>query len=301
MILFIFRASSWLCLIGIVAYVMLSNSGPNSLKSDLEQAKNDHQELVVQLDLDKNESEKELSVVFRSRVDYRNKEEEQASKLEKLKLEIDGVSKKLVDLNNKNEEKEKELADVKEKASNARLPIVEIEKKSLPLLEKKKILEAEKNKLNESLNLVKSEADKVQAKFETLENTRNLAIDNFKEEQERLMEVIKKPFHIYFGDTVSVEVANRAPSGKGFFINQGFEDGFRGDMEFITKNENAKSNLPFRLKATLVQKNFSFLEFLSVDQMDDSSFAEVGDLLRLERSGFSENHESSNDLSQKIP
>jgi hypothetical protein len=280
---------------------MLSNSGPNSLKSDLEQAKNHHQELVVQLDLDKNDSEKELSVVFRSRVDYRNKEEEQASKLEKLKLEIDGVSKKLVDLNKKNEEKEKELADVKEKAANARSPIVEIEKKSLPLLEKKKTLEAEKKKLNESLNLVKSEADKVQSKFETLENSRNLAIDNFKEEQERLMEVIKKPFNIYFGDIVSVEVANRAPSGKGFFINQGLEDGFRGDMEFITKNENAKSNLPFRLKVSLVQKNFSFLEFLSVDQMDDSSFAEVGDLLRLERSGFSENNGSSNDVSQKIP
>jgi hypothetical protein len=50
-----------------------------------------------------------------------------------------------------------------------------------------------------------------------------------------------------------------------------------------------------------VQKNFSFLEFLSVDQMDDSSFAEVGDLLRLERSGISENNGSSNDVSQKIP
>jgi hypothetical protein len=56
-------------------------------------------------------------------------------------------------------------------------------------------------------------------------------------------------------------------------------------MEFLTKNENASSILPFRLKATLVQKNFSFLEFVSDEQVDDPSYAAVGQLLNLERSG----------------
>jgi len=133
--------------------------------------------------------------------------------------------------------------------------------------------------------LAKSDADKVQSSFEFLENTRNLLTDNFIEEQERMMEVIKKPFHIYYGEKRGVEVANRAPSGKGFFINEGYEDGFRENMEFLTKNENASSNLPFRLKATLVQKNFSFLEFGSEEQASDPSYAAVGQLLNLERSG----------------
>jgi hypothetical protein len=35
----------------------------------------------------------------------------------------------------------------------------------------------------------------------------------------------------------------------------------------------------------LVQKNFSFLEFVSDEQVDDPSYAAVGQLLNLERSG----------------
>ena len=285
MILFIFRACTWLSLVGVVVYIVVSDSGPSSLKQNLENATREHDDLVVQLDADKNESEKELSLVFRSRVDFRNKEEEQVSKIGNLQLEIDGVTRKLEDLKKKNKEKGEELIATEEKVSTARVPLDEIGKQSIPLEEKKKLLEEEKIKVSENLALVKSNADKVQSRFEFLENTRNQSIDNFMEEQERMMEVIKKPFHIYYGEKRGVEVANRAPSGKGFFINEGYEDGFRENMEFLTKNENASSILPFRLKATLVQKNFSFLEFVSEEQADDPSYAAVGQLLNLERSG----------------
>jgi hypothetical protein len=56
-------------------------------------------------------------------------------------------------------------------------------------------------------------------------------------------------------------------------------------MEFITRNENATSNLSFRLKATLVQKNFSFLKFMDQLQVKDSSFASEGQTLIVTRSG----------------
>jgi hypothetical protein len=283
--LFIFRACTWLSLVGIVVYIVVSDLGPTSLKQNLENATREHDELVVQLDADKNESEKELSIVFRSRVDFRNKEEEQVSKIGNLELEIDGVTRKLADLKKKNKAKNEELIVTEEKVSTARVPLDEIAKQSLPLEEKKKLLEEEKIKVSQNLALVKSNADKVQSKFELLENTRNLSVDNFMEEQERMMEVIKKPFHIYYGDKRGVEVANRAPSGKGFFINEGYENGFRENMEFLTKNENASSILPFRLKATLVQQNFSFLEFVSEEQVSDPSYAVVGQLLTIERSG----------------
>ena len=285
MILYICRSLSWICVIVVTILVTIGDSGPSSLKSDLEKITNEHDQLLIQLELDKNESDKELSIVFRSRVDFRNKEEEQESKISKLKQEVDGVSKKIADLNKKNEIKETELKSVKEQLSNASVPIVEIENKSRPLLEKKKKLEEDMLELNKNLASIKSETDKVQSKFKSLENLRNLAKDNFKEEQDRLMEVIKKPYNIYFGDSVSIEVANRAPSGKGFFINQGYEDGFLDGMEFLTKNNSASSNLPFRLKASLVQKNFSFLEFSSEKQVKDSSFADEGQLLVIERSG----------------
>jgi hypothetical protein len=272
-------------LVGIVAYILFSDAGPTSLKVKLEKATQEHDALVLQLEVDKNESDKELSLVFRSRVDLRNKEEEQVSKIENLQVEVDGVTRKLDDLKKKNKSKGEELKAIEGKVSTARVPLEEIGDQSQPLEENKKLLEEEKIKVRQNLATAKSDADKVQSSFEFLENTRNLSTDNFIEEQERMMEVIKKPFHIYYGEKRGVEVANRAPSGKGFFINEGYEDGFRENMEFLTKNENASSNLPFRLKATLVQKNFSFLEFVSEEQASDPSYATVGQLLNLERSG----------------
>jgi len=283
--LFIFRVCTGLFLVGIVVYILVSDAGPTSLNVKLEKATQEHDALVLQLEVDKNESDKELSLVFRSRVDLRNNEEEQISKIENLQLEVDGVTRKIDDLNKKNKSKEEELKAMEEKVATARAPLEQIGDQSQPLEENKKILEEEKIKVSQNLASAKSDADKVQSSFEFLENTRNLSTDNFIEEQERMMEVIKKPFHIYYGEKRGVEVANRAPSGKGFFINEGYEDGFRENMEFLTKNENASSNLPFRLKATLVQKNFSFLEFVSEEQASDPSYATVGQLLNLERSG----------------
>jgi hypothetical protein len=117
--------------------------------------------------------------------------------------------------------------------------------------------------------LVTSEASQIESNFENLEVKRNTATENFIEEQNRLMDGIKKPYHIYYAENKEVVVANRAPSGKGIFINNGYEDGLRENMEFITRNENATSNLSFRLKVTLVQKTFSFLEFFDKLQVEE--------------------------------
>jgi hypothetical protein len=149
------------------------------------------------------------------------------------------------------------------------------------------LIEEEISTLTQSLAKVKSETEQVESNFKTLEVRRNVATENFEEEKSRLMNGIKKPYHFYYSENKNILVSNRAPSGKGIFINDGYEEGFRENMEFITKNENASSTLPFRLKATLVQKNFSFLEFLSPLQMKDSSFASQGQNLRLTRSGES--------------
>ena len=95
LILYICRSLSWICVI-VVTILVTIEILDWSLKSDLEKITNEHDQLLIQLELDKNESDKELSIVFRSRVDFRNKEEEQESKISKLKQEVDGVSKKLL-------------------------------------------------------------------------------------------------------------------------------------------------------------------------------------------------------------
>ena len=139
--------------------------------------------------------------------------------------------------------------------------------------------------LKKTLASVKGESDQVSNDLKALEIKRKAASESFEEELNRYMEGIKTPFHIYYTQDKDVVVANRAPSGKGIFINQGYNDGFREGMEFITKNENASSEVSFRLKSTLVQKTFSFLEFEESLQVKDSSFASPGQNLNLIRSG----------------
>ena len=278
--------------------MLLGPNASNSLSLDLELVQKKHAELTLQLDLDKNESNLALSALYRSRVDYRDKEEETLSKIKDLQGEVDGFTPRLATIEKEIKEKSDELSKLDQEISSAREPIDKIVMQIQPIEEKKKIIEKEKLKLQETLSLVAQEAEQIENKFNSLEVKRNLASDSFEEERSRLMKGIKKPHHLYYAVDKEIVVANRAPSGKGIFINNGYIDGFRDNMEFITRNENATSNLSFRLKATLVQKNFSFLKFMDQLQVKDSSFASEGQTLIVTRSG--QISEERNQVDQNI-
>lgn len=265
--------------------MLLGPKASNSLSQDLELVQKKHAQLTLQLDLDKNESNLALSALYRSRVDYRDKEEETLSKIKNLQGEVDRFIPRIATIEKEIKDKSDELSKLDQEISSAREPIDEIMIQIQPIEENKKTIEKEKLKLQETLSMVAQEAEQIENNFNTLEVKRNLASDNFEEERSRLMEGIKKPHHLYYAVDKEIVVANRAPSGKGIFINNGYIDGFRDNMEFITRNENATSNLSFRLKATLVQKNFSFLKFMDQLQVNDSSFAPEGQTLILTRSG----------------
>ena len=287
MILLSFRILSLLSVLGLFGFVFFGPEASTSLKKDLSDAEIRYNGLIVELESDKNESDLALSVLYRSRVEFRDKEEGFLSKIQNLEAEISGFTPKLSDLEKEISLKSEELTDLEKSLVSASKPIEDLKEKRLPLDEKKNSIEEELTSLTQSLAKVKSETEKVESNFETLELKRNAAKENFEEEKNRLMDGIKKPYHLYYSDNKNILVSNRSPSGKGIFINYGFEEGFRENMEFITKNENATSTLPFRLKATLVQKKFSFLEFLNPIQMKDSSFASNGQNLLLTRSGES--------------
>ena len=276
---------AWVSALGLFAFILVGPKPSNSLAQELKLAEAKYAELRLQLDLDKNESDLGLSTLYRARVEYRDKEEETLSKINSLKSEVDGFTPRLSSIEKEIKAKSDELSQLEQKLSSAREPITEISLQIKPIEQQQKLLDEEKFKLMQSLSLVTSEASQIESNFENLEVKRNTATENFIEEQNRLMDGIKKPYHIYYAENKEVVVANRAPSGKGIFINNGYEDGLRENMEFITRNENATSNLSFRLKVTLVQKTFSFLEFFDKLQVEDASFASVGQKLSLIRSG----------------
>jgi hypothetical protein len=276
---------TWVSALGLFVFILVGPKPSNSLTQELELTQSKYGELTLQLELDKNESDLALSTLYRARVEYRDKEEETLSKINSLKSEVDGFGPRLSSIEKEIEAKSDELSKLEQKLSSAREPITEISLQIKPIEQERKLLEEEKTKLMQTLSLVTGEASQIESSFENLEIKRNVATGNFIKERNRLMDGIKKPHHIYYAENKEVVVANRAPSGKGIFINNGYEDGLRENMEFITRNENATSNLSFRLKVTLVQKTFSFLEFMDELQIKDSSFASVGQNLSLIRSG----------------
>ena len=77
---------------------MFGPEAPTSLSQDLIDVESQSTLLNMQLEVDKNESDLALSVLYRSRVDFRDKEEEFLSKIQNLKAEISSFTPKISEL-----------------------------------------------------------------------------------------------------------------------------------------------------------------------------------------------------------
>lgn len=300
MILYVSRILASISVFAIIAFIFIGPVKVNTITDELEVAEGNYDELLFQLESDKNKSDLALSKLYRTRVDFREEGESVSSEIKSLKSEITGFEAKVVEVESDLLSKDKELSVLEEKLVVASEPMKQIVDSKVPLNEKKKLLEDKREELIKSLENAKIEADEIEKSFNILEAKRNFAMANFEEERARLMEGIKKPFHLYYLDEKEITVANIAPSGKGFFINKGYEDGFRERMEFISIKENDSSALPFKLKTTLVQRNFTFLEFIDLEKVNDSSFVKINEIINIIRSGESLPEQIQNIVADKI-
>lgn len=300
MILYVSRILASISVFAIIAFIFIGPVKVNTITDELEVAEGNYDELLFQLESDKNKSDLALSKLYRTRVDFREEGESVSSEIKSLKSEITGFEAKVVEVESDLLSKDKELSVLEEKLVVASEPMKQIVDSKVPLNEKKKLLEDKREELIKSLENAKIEADEIEKSFNILEAKRNLAMANFEEERARLMEGIKKPFHLYYLDEKEITVANIAPSGKGFFINKGYDDGFRERMEFISTKENDSSALPFKLKTTLVQRNFTFLEFIDLEKVNDSSFVKINEIINIIRSGESLPEQIQNIVADKI-
>ena len=300
MILFVSRLLAYISVFAIIAFIFVGPVKVNTITDELEVAEGNYDELLFQLESDKNKSDLALSKLYRARVDFRDKGESVSSEIKSLKSEITGFEAKLVEVEADLISKDKELSVLEEKLVVASEPMKQIVDSKVPLKEKKILLEDKREELTKSLENAKNEANEIEKSFNILESKRNLAIANFEEERARLMGGIKKPFHLYYLDEKEITVANIAPSGKGFFINKGYDDGFREKMEFISRKKNASSGLPFKLKTTLVQRNFTFLEFIDLEKVNDSSFVKNNEIINITRSGESLPEQIQNIVADEI-
>ena len=98
------------------------------------------------------------------------------------------------------------------------------------------------------------------AEFSALRTRREVAQRSYQEEKDRLLSEIERPPFHYYGDEQDVVVLSVSPSGSGLFIGDGIKSGFRDDFKYLAY-EQSEPDQYFYLKASLVQKNLTFLEF----------------------------------------
>ena len=127
---------AWLATIGLGVYLILSPSSSSSVASKIQAAEQELADLQLQLEADKNSSEKQEFELSRSAQEYSAKIEEATAESEKINGEIAGLASRTEQLDSEISEKSKELGALKEALGKARLPLDEIEDQNRPLVEK---------------------------------------------------------------------------------------------------------------------------------------------------------------------
>jgi hypothetical protein len=93
-----------------------------------------------------------------------------------------------------------------------------------------------------------------------LRTRREVAQRSYQEEKERLLSEIERPPHHYYGDELGIDILSVSPSGAGIFTVDGIKSGFRDGFTYLAYEQN-EPDQHFYLKASLVQKELTFLEF----------------------------------------
>ena len=70
----------------------------------------------------------------------------------------------------------------------------------------------------------KAQASAKQGDLDALGATRRVVSNAYVNRRDALLEEVKKPAHTYYGDELEVVVTSGTPSGKGFFLNEGYLD-----------------------------------------------------------------------------
>ncbi len=167
------------------------------------------------------------------------KENDLSERNTKLIKELEPVRKELAEQTERTSEKRKQGDPIRLEVEKARSELKEIE---------------EQNKK------VKSMRDQLDAELSALRTRREVAQRSYQEEKDRLLSEIERPPYHYFGDELEIDVLSVSPSGAGIFIEDGIKSGFRDDFKYLAYEQNEPDQY-FYLKASLVQKELTFLEF----------------------------------------
>jgi hypothetical protein len=132
-----------------------------------------------------------------------------------------------------------------------------------------------------------------------LSRIRQAVLDSYLDTKKLLVEEIVRPFDIFYGDALRVEIENVAPNGRGFFSKTGERDGMQKGFVFIVRTGGQWSEMPYYVRCTLVEKTYSFLEIVDQETQKNIPSIQAGEKLTLIRTAELSNPIGSPDFSEE--
>jgi len=204
-------------------------------------------------------------------------------KIQKLKAELELALQEL--------EKEKsDLIDFTNRLSGE-------EAKLLPLTKQKGDIMSELGLVGEEHQKIEQEWNRLDQNFSSLSRVRQAVLDSYLDTKKLLVEEIVRPFDIFYGDALRVEIENVAPNGRGFFSKTGERDGMQKGFVFIVRTGGQWSEMPYHVRCTLVEKTYSFLEIIDHETQKNIPSIQAGEKLTLIRTAELSNPIDSPDFS----
>ncbi len=287
MILNIFRISAVVGLVGVGIYYFLNLESFISLEESLSKAIKNEQNSSLQLEIDKNKSEALITDLYRERSKMRQNIEDLENNIEKLGKDIELMEPLMEKIKGETKIIDDELSLISGELKQSELPLESILKENETVFQRHTDLLELRRKSLEKLESLRKQADSLVGDLTALSRERQVAQSNFSSKREEILLELKHPGHLYYGDETEVSVSSKAPSGKGVFIDQGRENGFRENMLFTVKKTPSPEEIPFVLRSTIVEDEFSFLEWIELGSSSKSLNVEDGEKLFLIRTGDS--------------
>ena len=256
----IFRILAWSSLSAAGILYFLNQDDFISFSAKIKGAENVKNAAKLELESDQNKSTDLINGMFRARGKLRLEIEETLANAEKLKEEAENILLKESDLSAKNAKLLKELEVVRKELAEQEQKTQQRREQGNPLRLEVEQARSDLQEIEEQNKKVKSNHDQLDAEFSALRTRREVAQRSYQEEKDRLLSEIERPPFHYYGDEHEVDVLSVSPSGSGLFIGDGIKSGFRDDFKYLAY-EQSEPDQYFYLKASLVQKNLTFLEF----------------------------------------
>lgn len=256
----IFRILAWSSLSAAGVLYFLNQDDFTSFSAKIKGAENVKNAAKLELESDQNKSTDLINGMFRARGKLRLEIEEALANAEKLKEEAEIILLKESDLSAKNAKLLKELEVVRKELAEQEQKTQQRREQGNPLRLEVEQARSDLQEIAEQNKKVKSNRDQLDAEFSALRTRREVAQRSYQEEKDRLLSEIERPPFHYYGDEHEVDVLSVSPSGSGLFIEDGIKSGFRDDFKYLAY-EQSEPDQYFYLKASLVQKNLTFLEF----------------------------------------